>query len=339
MKQWILILSLAFAAPTSPARAQDAAAIPIPFADPPPPPPPPVIEAPPPPVIPPKPALDPVIRNMIDAAIQGGDFGAAEAVIKYARVTAPRADAEIDAIETAWKTELARNDARAAEERRTRLATAGVLENWKGQVERGGSRSTGTTDSFGVVASADATREGLAWKHSLHAQAEFQRTDGVRTTERIRASWQPNYKFSERGYTYGLAQYERDPFAGYNERVTAGGGLGYGVIAGPRMKLDLEGGPAMRSTRTITGMDSTRLVGRGSMNFSWQISPTLQFLQSGAVYIEHGDNNITASTALDTKLIGALKARLSYNIQYEKDVPVGTRSLNTQSRATLVYSF
>jgi putative salt-induced outer membrane protein len=339
MKQWILILFLASALPAVSARAQDAAAIPIPLADPLPPPPPPVIEAPPAPVIPPKPALDPVIRNMIDAAIQGGDFAAAEAVIKYARVTAPKADREIDAIETAWKSEVARNDARAAEERRTRLATAGVLENWKGQIELGGSRSTGTTRSLGIVTSADATREGLAWKHNLHAQAEFQRTDGVRTTERIRASWLPNYKFSERGYTYGIAQYERDPFAGYEDRYTAGAGIGYRVIAGPRMKLDLEGGPVMRSTQSITGDDQTRLAGRGSLNFNWQISPTLQFQQSGAVYVEHGDSNVTATTALDTKLIGALKARLSYNVQYEKDSPVGTRALNTQSRATLVYSF
>jgi len=336
MKQCALFLSFFSLFLVAPAHAQDAAAIPIPFADPPPPP---IIEAPPPPVIPPKPALDPAIRNMIDAAIQGGDFASAEAVIKYARVAAPGADKEIDAIESAWKTELADNDARAADERRARLATAGVLENWKGEAELGGSRSTGTTQSFGVVASADATREGLAWKHTLHAQAEFQQTDGVRTTERIRAWWQPNYKFSARGYAYGLAQFERDPFAGYDERYTAGTGIGYSLITGPRIKFDLEGGPAVRDTRSITGDDSTRLVGRGSMKFNWQVSPTLQFTQTGSLYLEHGDSNVNSVTALDTKLIGALKARLSYNIQYEKDAPVGTRTLNTQSRATLVYSF
>jgi len=297
------------------------------------------VPSPPLPPPPPPPLLDPAVRTMIDAAIQSGDFEAAKAVIRFARQTSPTGGGEIDKIETAWNAERAANDARAAAEREDRLRAAGVFQNWKGQVEVGGSRATGTTDSFGLYASVDATREGIDWRHKLHAQAEFQRTDGVRTQERLNGSWQPNFKFSKRGYTYGLVQYERDPFAGYENRYTAAVGVGYGLIAGPTIKLDVEGGPGFRHTNSITGSDSDRIVGRGSVNFSWKVTPTLQLVQTGAIYIEHGDNNATVQTALDTKLIGDLKARLSYSIQYEKDPPVGTKALNTQSRATLVYSF
>lgn len=285
------------------------------------------------------PALDPAVRTMIDTAIQSGDAQAAATVIRFARAASPGADAEIDAIEAAWKAELAANDARAAEERTARLRSAGLLDGWKGQLELGASRATGNSRSLGLIGSIDLTREGLDWRQKLYARAEFQDTNGVATTERVLASWQPNYKFAPRGYAFGLAQYERDPFAGYEARYTAGTGLGYGVIAGPRVKLDLEGGPALRYTEAVDGTDSSRLVGRGSLTFNWRISPSLQLVQSGTVYLEEGDTNATASTALDTKLIGALKARFSYNVQYENDAPAGARALNTQSRATFVYSF
>ncbi len=295
--------------------------------------------SPPATAVPEPPPLDPAIRTMIEAAIHSGDVQAANTVLRFARQASPRGGAEIDAIEAAWKTELAANDARAAAERTARLRAAGMLDNWKGQVEIGASRATGNSRSLGAIGSVDMARDGLEWRHKLYARAELQNTNGVTTTERVLASAQSNYKFAPRGYAFGLAQYERDPFAGYDARYTAGSGLGYGVIAGPRVKLDLEGGPAFRYTQGTDGFDSKRLVGRGSLSFNWQVTPTLQFVQNGAIYLEQGDSNATASTALDTKLIGALKARFSYNVQYESDTPPGARNLNTQSRATFVYSF
>jgi putative salt-induced outer membrane protein len=42
---------------------------------------------------------------------------------------------------------------------------------------------------------------------------------------------------------------------------------------------------------------------------------------------------------LDTRLIGRLKARFSYDVQYEDRKLTGHEPLDTTSRATLVYSF
>lgn len=285
-------------------------------------------------------ALDPGIRKMIETAIAQGDEATVASVLKVARQAAPDATEEIDRHEQAWRADLAARTAQAEEEKLARLRAASAFDNWKGEVEAGASRSTGSTTSFGLLGSLDLKRQGIDWTHQLSARAEVQSTNGDTTAERLFAAWQPNYRFhGEKTYAYGLIQYEHDPFAGYDHRYTAGGGLGWRALDSERIKLELEGGPTLRRVDEVDGGTRQRIAGRGSLNLNWRIAPTLSFSQKTAIYFEGADGNIVASSALDTKLIGNLKARFSYNVQYERNPPIGTPELNTQSRATFVYSF
>lgn len=284
-------------------------------------------------------ALDPGIRRMIETAIAEGGEAAVASVLTIARLAAPEAEAEIDRHEEVWRAGLAARKARAEEERLARLHSAGALDNWKGEIEAGVSRATGNAPNFGLLGSISLKREGDAWTHELSARGEVQRTNGETTTERLFAAWQPDYRFAEQAYAYGLTQYERDPFAGYHSRITLGGGLGYRPLSGDRLKLAIEGGPAFRRIHGIDDRDRSRIAARGSLDLAWRITPTLSFTQKTALYLEGSDGNLVANTALDTKLIGNLKARFSYNIQYERNPPAGTSELNTQTRATFVYGF
>lgn len=285
------------------------------------------------------PGLSPEVRATIDAAIAKGDEKEVAAVLKFAKLANPASAAEIEAIQKAYQS--AQDDKRKAQERQKleRLANAGPLDNWKGQAELGAFRSTGSTRNLGVYAALSGEREGLNWRHKINVRAEFQQTNDVTSTERVLASWQPNYKVDDRLYGFGLAQYEHDRSLGYSNRYTAGGGLGYGVLAQSKLKLDVEGGPALRYTDPLAGENEATVAGRASMNLKWTINPRIQFTQNGSVYYEPGDTSANASAALDTQLLGALKVRLSYNILYEHDAPAGRDNLDTTSRATLVYAF
>lgn len=296
---------------------------------------------PPPPFIDvePPPALPPTVRLMIETAIAGGDEAAARHVIAVARQVAPRGDKDIDAIEKAWEGRLAARAAEEEEQRLARLRDAGPLDAWTGNVEFGGFRSTGTTSSLGAFAAINLERTTIDWSHKLAATADVQQTNGDTSAERLRASWQPSYRISTQAYTYGIAQYERDPFAGYDTRATLGLGLGYRPLNTPTLKLELEGGPAIRHTAPVDDFDRMHLVGRGSLAFQWQVLPTLKLSQRTSVFLESEANNAVATTSLDTKLIGTLKSRISYNVQYEGNTPPGTRSLSTQSRVTFMYGF
>lgn len=297
-------------------------------------------QADPPPVLGvPSPLLDPGVRAMIEAAIASDDRQAVEVVVRLARSTNPGAGPEIDRLEDGFRRRLAETERAEADKRREQLATAGTFDNWKGQIELGASRSTGNTDSSGFYGALGLERNGLDWRHKVTARADFQQTNDVTTTQRALVSWQPNYRVDDRLYGFGLAQYEYDPLLGYDNRYTLSGGLGYSVIARPKVKLELEGGPAFRLTDPVTGGDESSVAGRASMNFGWQVSPTLELKQQGAVYYEAGRTSANSQTALDATLIGSLKGRLSYNVQYESAAPVGSESVDTSSRATLIYNF
>lgn len=307
-----------------------------------------IIVAPPPmppllltPLAPPPepPKLTEPVRAVIQAAIDSGDPAAVAAVVKFAKQTNPDTAAQIDAINTRYLTKLAEKRAREERERRERLAAAGPFEYWKGEIEGGASRSTGNSDNLGVYGAVKLARDGLRWRHSIAARLDHQESNDITTTERSSIAWQSRYKSADHLYAYGLLQYEHDQFLGYSSRYSAGGGLGYGAIASPKVQLDLEGGPVLRYTDYVIGPSETALAARASLGLRWTISPTLKLGQDAALYLEKGNNNMVATTSLDAKLIGPLKARLSYNVQYEKNAPADRDPLDTLSRATLVYSF
>lgn len=279
------------------------------------------------------------VRAMIEAAIASGDAKAAETVLRFAKETHGEAKAEIDGIETAWRARLAEAEALKKEERREAIESAGMFEQWKGQVELGASRSTGRSDNLGVYGALGFERQGIDWRHNVTARADLQRSRGVSTTERVFASWQPSYKFGKRLYGYGLGQYEYDPIQGFDGRYTAGGGVGYQLVDAGPTRLEVEGGPAFRHTDRVGPEEYSNLATRASVNFRWTIAPELELKQTSALYLERGDSNASALTTLDARLFGPLKARISYDLRYESGEGAAPDSLDTQSRVTLVYSF
>ncbi len=281
---------------------------------------------------------EPIIRMLVEAH-RGGDDAQIAAVVKIAKRTYPDDAVEIDRLVAGDAAVLAqrRRAERRAEE--ARIRAAGFLDIWKGEVEVGGSRATGNSNVISLYASAKLVRDALEWRQRLQGRFDFQRTDGVQTVDRTLLAYQANYKFTPRFYTLGLAQYERDSFLGYSDRYTAGAGLGYDIADRAELKLSVEGGPAVRRTHYVDEGDRTTIAARASVSARWSLSPNLVFTQDAAGFIEQGNRNAVITSALDTKLIGALKARFSYNILYEHDAPEQRRALDTLSRATLVYSF
>lgn len=279
------------------------------------------------------------VRAMIEAAIAGGDKAAIETVMRLARETHAFAGAEIDGIAERWRLRVAEAEAKTARERREAVAEAGALEGWKGQVELGASRSTGRTSYVGLFGSLGLDREGVSWRHKVQGRAELQEGRNVTNVERIVASWQPNYKFGDRLYAYGLTQFESDPIQGFDARYTAGGGLGYAVLREGAAKLDVEGGPALRRVDRTAEESFSSVAARASINFSWTVAANLELKQTSAFYFEDGDSNASALTTVDAQLIGPLKARFSYDVRYEDRPRSGGSALDTLSRATLVYSF
>jgi len=289
---------------------------------------------------PPPTELPKVTRDLIEAAFEAGDEATVTALFKLARTTHSQASQQIDALEAEIAARRAEKLARAARERADRLAAASFIDNWKGEIELGGSRSTGNTNALAIYGAISLDREGLNWQHQVRGRADYQRSNDNTTADRYRASWQSSYKFNDKMFVYGLGQYERDRFLGFSSRLTLSSGIGFTLISTPDTKLNIQGGPAVRHTARIAEPDQTSAAARSSMSLRWKLTPTLSLAQDAAIYIEtgEGETNAQSTTSLETKLLKRLKARLSYDLQYENS-DAARKALDTISRATLVYSF
>jgi putative salt-induced outer membrane protein len=288
---------------------------------------------------PPPTQLPQAIRDLANAAYETGGQEAAKSVLKLARRTFPQALAQIEALEAEYAARQAEQVAREARERAEKLAAASLLDNWKGEVELGGSRSTGSADSVAIYGAVRFAREGLNWQHLIIGRVDFQRSNGITTTNRLKFGWQPSKKLSESLFVYGLGQYERDRFLDFQNRYTLSTGIGWTIISTTKTKLSIQGGPALRRTEFVDRDSNWTGAGRASISLRWKISPTFDVSQDAAVYLEGGHDNALSTTTLETRLIGGLKMRISYDVQYETDENVGSEPLDTTSRVTLVYNF
>lgn len=288
------------------------------------------IEAPP---APPPPLQIPApIKAMLDAAMRSDSDGEVSTVVKYARGADPASGDLVLATANKWRADRARA-------RQTMLAEAGPFELWSGRAEVGGFRNTGNSDTIGASAVLDVQREGLRWRHKLRLQGDYQENLNIVSREHLLAAYEPNLKIDSIRYIYGAAQYETDRFLGYDTRYSLSAGYGYRAIRTPRVTLDLELGPAFRSTSFTDGVDETSVAARGKFDFAWKLTPSLSFTQNASAYLESYNSTVSSNTAINAKLLGPLSARLSYAIQFESEPPAGRRTTDTTTRAALVYSF
>lgn len=278
------------------------------------------------------PTIPPTIKAMLDSAMASGNEGDVGVIVKYAKEASPESADLVTRIAAAWRDDRHQNATR-------RIRQSDFLDLLKGHAELGGYISTGNTENVGVTAAAELTREGLEWRHKVRLRADYQKSLGVTNQERYLAAYEPNWKFDDRAYLYGAAQYESDRFSGFYDRISLSTGAGYSAVRSPAVKLDLELGPAFRRTEFIDTSIESNVAARGSVDFGWKLSPSVSVTQNASAYLQAANSTITSKSAVLTKLIGPLSAQFSYTVQYESMPPEGRRTTDTTSRAALVLDF
>ena len=288
-------------------------------------------------------------RQMIDAAIATGDEAKVATVIELARATWPDETAEIASIKADWqKAKLARAAA-AKEAKEQAIREAGLFDRWTGEGELGGFQSSGNSDTIGVAAGLKLKREGIDWSHRLRARFDYQRQNGVTSREQIVAAYEPRWQFGENVFAYGLAQYERDQIQGIDARYAVSGGLGYKVFDRKGLSLSVKAGPAFRLTDYTDGRSESRLAALAGLDLDWQVFERLTLTQDAnavaetggeaLVIVDSSNTTINLVTGLNFAVSDSLRARLSYQLDYDSNPPAGKVSTDTLTRATLIYGF
>jgi putative salt-induced outer membrane protein len=270
------------------------------------------------------------IQAMLEAA--GEDPAKLAVIAEVAKQTHPEAAGEIDAQVVALN--KARTQAREA-----RLAEQRFFDGWSGQGEAGGFTSSGNTNVTGISLGLGLTKTTRKAVHNLRGQFDWQKDRGVVTRERVLASYEGNFNLTPRLYNLTTLSYERDRFSGFNSRYAGSLGLGYRLFTGPRLKLALEAGPAIRQTAFTDGTDETSVAARGGLTARWELTPSIVLTENASIFYESFNTSFASLTALTARINGALSARLSLQVNAESNPPAGRKTSDTTSRATIVYSF
>ncbi len=280
------------------------------------------------------------VRTLLDEALLQKDDDAVKAVFDLAKKTNPEEaealDAELAAYNKARAVEIAAEEEAA---KQAKFANNGLFENWSGQGELGGFRSSGNVNNTGITAGLNLEKKSENWRHKITALADFQRTDGITTKEQFLFAYEPNYTISDRLFAYGLAQYERDRFQGFSSRLSGSAGLGYRVIDNEKMSLSVNAGPAFRQTNFIGGGSDSSIAALGALDFDWQIAERLKLTQDGQAFLQSSNTTLRSITGLEASLSDSLSARVSYTVEYDSNPPLGAVSTDTLTRFTIIYGF
>lgn len=287
------------------------------------------------------------VGEVIASALASGNQAEADAVIRAVRRAYPTAEEEIQRIVAQWRTAplkaaLAQEGTsltKPARKHPAANAADALAAKVTGEGEAGAFANTGNAPGIGLVGGFKMLAEGQNWRIATAARADYQETASVVTREQYRFSAEPNYKFHARGYLYGLGQFEQDRFQGFDSRYSISGGLGYNLLKDDAAKLSVKAGPAWRVTNPVDGERESVVAGLASVEAKFKLTPSLEYSQDASAYVDSQGSTFYTLAALDSRLIGKLKARLSYMVQHETAPELGRLGTDTTSRLTLVYGF
>lgn len=295
--------------------------------------------------------LPPAMADVLAAVEASHDPRALDALVQYLQQAHPEAQAAISAWALrrsvlAWLAEplpLARRDVKVElpleDPEPLQPALFAMPVKWSGEGELGAFVSTGSAPGSGFVGRLTVVAEKGRWRVATSGRIDYQKTSDEVTRNQIRLTLEPNYKFDDHGYVFGLGQYERDRFQGFIDRYSLSAGLGYNLLEGDGRKLSIKAGPALRVTQPVEGPQEQTLSAVALADLKIRLTPTLNYSQEVSTYFDAVRRTYYTLAALDSRLSSKLKARLSYTLQHEAGSGVARTLTDTTSRLTLLYGF
>ena len=284
-----------------------------------------------------------IAQALLDTAYETGDPAEVRAVTNAVRTVFPDYQTAIDAQSAERIAELVQVEEESSEDAAPAEPAEGpmfALKSWDGKIKAGASLASGNSDNFAAGLSIDAARTAGDWVHNFTAYIDFAESNGVTNQKRWGASYQLDYKFSERTYAYGRFSYDEDEFSGFDYRLFFGAGAGHFLYKAEELTWKIEGGPGYR----ISPIDDTREVERelavyAASETDWVIRDGVVFEQDFNVTWTSPTTTFQSISALTTDITDAISTAISFEYRFETDPPLGREQTDTIARASLVYGF
>lgn len=221
------------------------------------------------------------------------------------------------------------------------LAEEPVGKVWSGDVELGYVAIAGNSDETSIKGKIDINRDFDIWRYNIHLESLYTQSNNQRTAEKYFLSNRLGRNYNDTDYLFAYGSYDQDQFSGFDYQASAALGWGRKLLDDALMQWDVEVGPGYRRSQvrddTIAD-DEGEAILRLFTQFHWQFTDTAQFSQS--LNVESGDSTISKSdSTLKVAINDTVSLKLFYSVKYNDSVPAGSEHANTETGATITYSF
>lgn len=215
---------------------------------------------------------------------------------------------------------------------------------WTGKVEAGFITSTGNSDSKVFNTAIDAVREFERWTHTVKLTAAGAAFNGSRSKEFYSLEGTAKYDLQRKKFLFANARYYDDKFDSFNEIVSAAGGAGFQPFVTDGLSWDVFAGIGY-SHQTLEFVsegeddDLSGITFLGISRYSRQLTKTadLDFVSR----VEYKPENTFArnEASLDVAINSTLALKIAYELRYNSDPARVDESLDTITKANIVYKF
>lgn len=210
---------------------------------------------------------------------------------------------------------------------------------WSGKAALGVLATSGNSETTNANLGLELKYDSELWHHIAQLAAAGADSEGQTTAERYKASYKAKRDFSEHNYLFGLVNYEKDKFSGYDRQISETIGYGRRLLEDDRHVLNLEAGVGFKQSDLRDGTSENGAIVRLASDYLLNISPTAQFTQEIGIEQGSGNTYLESISAIRATLIEQLGLVLSFTIKTNSDVPAGSEKTDTFTAISLEYGF
>lgn len=232
------------------------------------------------------------------------------------------------------------------------LIDLGVLGTITGDIEVGFLFMGGNTDARGWRVASEMVHDTEYFRNRYNIQGRIQNNQFIdndsgevstqTTVKRYALSGQSNYKFlSGTQSFFGRGAYAYDMFGAFRQQGSLATGYAKRVYERQANYLDLETGPGFAFRESAAGNSSKGLIWFLAANLEQEIYKGSRFRQTfeGNVSLDGQNSMFTSRSTLTAQINGRLGMRLSFSAHYNSRPEGNLETLDTETSASLVYSF
>ena len=213
------------------------------------------------------------------------------------------------------------------------------LPGWEKEIEVNVLYSTGNSSQKYFGTGTKFEREAGRYHQVATTYFDYNNSNAVTNKRRFGIAYKSDYSISDISYVTGYTSFESDSFGAFNKRFTLNAGYGLRALDNDTFKWSLEAGPALLVTKQLSTEDYDKdITAFGGSIFTWIINDRSELDNETKVY---AGNKVVIENKTDYKIkvSGALSGKISFDVLYDRDAPIGRKKTETITRVGILYDF